>query len=226
MPAILSGQLKLAGLNQQITTFERQIYQAERLIADANEMMAAEVAQSMVEALLAKVGGRGRPQRGDHLLEETLLSPENRHVSATRFTVGDPAYLDSVEYVKGYWKNLEEGGGGMAGRFVWAFFGGSSGGHGGPATSPFSGPRSGFHGDARMPQYHALMPSMATPGNTPNAGHVAAGNVERHPPRAFQLKPIPAYHYLRDGGRNWLAQQSAGRIYAARLASLGFYRGR
>lgn len=226
MPAILSGHLSLTGLNQQITTVERQMSRVEQLVTEANELMAQEVAQSMVDALLAKVGERGRPQRGDHLLEDTLLSPENRHVSAKRFTVGDPEYLDSVDYVKGYWKNLEEGGGGMAGRFVWAFFGGSSGGHGGPATAPFSGPRSGFHGDARMPQYHALMPSMATAGNTPNAGHTAAGQIERHAPRAFQLKPIPAYHYLRDGGRNWLAQQSAGRTYAQQLAGLGFYRSR
>jgi hypothetical protein len=215
MPALLSGQLKLAGLTQQITTFEHQIQLAERLIYTANEVMAQEVAQSMVDVLNEKVQGRGRVQRPDQLLQETLLSPENRHVSASRFTVGDPEYLNSIEYVKAYWKSLEAGGHKLAGRMVIAFFGRGSGGHGSGATEPFSSP-SDFRGDARMPQvsqahYEELL------------AHGKIGHIRRF---AMGDSGWPAYHYLRDGGKNWLGKQSAGRTYAQQLKSIGLYRSR
>lgn len=93
---------------------------------EANERLAKQVAEDIVEVLEERIRETGRPQKTTQALVEALLDPRNRSSDATGFTVGIDSFLEESKAGR-YFRNLEYGSNVFVGRIIEGFFAGANG---------------------------------------------------------------------------------------------------
>lgn len=181
---------------------------ADKPILAAHHNLANELQSSIAVSLSDAVSRRGRAQRKKPetaRLEHALMSPRNRRVNVSGYTVG---YLDAIAEVRPYWRGLELGSSRHVGRFLRGSFMNAAG--------KLVAPRTGGT-DPRFLQFRAA--TFATFAEAVSATQASGGDgngrgLERRVgassgSRALGVRiknPIVGYHYFAVGTRRFVAQ--------------------
>ena len=228
---------------KQVLFFDREILLSERFKAGrpngigykmpqpefraANEFLAEQAVEDIVEVLQERIRETGRPQRETEYLVNALKDPRNIDFDAKGFTVGMDDFLQQSKAGR-YFRNLEYGSRVFVGRVIEGFFAGPSGrpiepGQGRAVegakdalrlvqTGAFTNPADKPSGRYQYPDRPSRNPSRSARtageftirggGVSPDLYNVllpGSGN-HRGPSRPITIRnPIPAYHYFSEG---------------------------
>jgi hypothetical protein len=162
---------------------------AQAEISEAFETLAQRLQEMQVAALrraMEAASGGLREQRGTHHLEDAILAPSNRQITIDGFKVGiDSAFDESP--AGPYWRGLEEGTSVHIGQRMYGLWITPGG-----FARPAEGARDavGFRGWRNVPS------EVAEQYRDPENGRLPGFRIKR---------PIPAYGYLQQGIRDFLA---------------------
>lgn len=186
-----------------------QFTSAQAEIGAELEGLAIRLQEMQVEALhriQEEHPGGPREQRGTHYLEDAVLSPANRHVTAETMVVGIEAAFAETPAAS-YWRGLETGTSVHVGQRMWGLWitpGGFSGPIGADPEDPHDhGPRDaiGFRAWPGIPEDQ--WDSYVRPYKDGSRPKSRGAKLNRLP--AFTIhQPIPEYAYLRTGIRDFM----------------------
>lgn len=175
-------------------------------ILDAHDQLSFELQRAMQRALRKQVDERGRAQRGRTLFD-ALVDERNRKVNIYGFGVG---YLEDIPEVSKYWRRIELGdiGAGIKyDRWVYGFFRTAGGKLVGPNADRE------FQVDPRLiiqSYQHTRQTAFAINLNRAREGNSARTAGGQRLPAIHIKNPIPAYHYLKGGRKEFLRSRFEG----------------
>ena len=188
----IKGQVHTERVLQKLRHTRQDMPKANAAMYQGNKEMARLLAKSIAAELDRKIRETGRTQRPGRRLRTAILDDQYRHYTVKGFAVGD---FDTDPRLKLYARNLETGSSvhmhQLLGYGFWV-----------PRGGGFIGPIEGGKDAVGRPGPDAF---------------VAASKIGI---RGYQIKirnPIPAYHYMSGGMRNferrYMAEGKAVRVY-------------
>lgn len=195
------------GLTRSARDLAGRFTSLQTTVRVAHEAMALGLARSQAEALREAVGATGRPQRATRYLERALVSEGNWRATADGFAVGIEAFLRSTRAAP-YYRNLEEGSEVHVGRVLHGLFLTP----GGRLEGPVAGSKSAVQAIVTRTVF----------GSEPDNRQTSIGTARPRGARFVIQRPIPAYHFMRNGTERYLASGAIRDEYRKAFQAAGF----
>lgn len=199
-PSLLTISVDVTGLRKMVTDRINSAKRIDGPVLEANTYLAQQLQEAQQGELLTALyqgthnaSGRARPQYRDNALAEAIISPQNRFVNVSGFTVGR---LDEIPHVRDYWRGLEYGSRAHVGRFLPGYFVGEGG-----RPVPFDA--------TSVNRFVTRRDLLAAGGKEPRAkrtdkpGYGGRLDGTRTPFRARIQNEIQAIHFQREGFAQW-----------------------